>query len=534
MFNVQNFTDLIAGANPDAVFGLSRDGSGVVLHTAPFTRWIARFQTGANRTVTRRFIDALGRRYGSEIRVKAVLANGLDSAIARGRRLRARQVETIDSRAREEQSMAVSRNETLAAAYLTSFGSMRSRAELIDECRSKSRAIAKEKAAGFSVCFDDAEVERIAVRVHDAIIAYGQAGRHVVTRDEAAAIRDEVIENALHAAREAVESKPLERSNPLAGYFIASRRLRDCLRDLGGSLTHTLGSDGLDRSNGNVALSRPGVNTMYAQANGIELAYADTGDSAPAMVLIRGLGTQLIDWSDELIGGLRQRGLRVITFDNRDAGCSSKLEKDYPLRAMADDVVGLLDFLAVGRAHVFGISLGGMVAQLVAHHHPNRVLTLCSVMSSSGNPDLPPMDERVRQALIREAQGREAIVRVDAGNRNLIGSPSYPESVEERLVAARAAYDRCYCPEGVARQMRAAISDGSRVERLKTIESPTLVIHGADDVLLPPACGEDTARWIPGAELAIVAGMGHNIPESLAPRIVELVGDFIRHRSVLP
>ncbi len=268
-----------------------------------------------------------------------------------------------------------------------------------------------------------------------------------------------------------------------------------------------------------------------AQANGIELAYSDTGGNAPAIVLIRGLGTQMTEWSPALIEGLRQQGLRVITFDNRDTGLSSKLEGNYPLSAMADDVADLLDFLSVDRAHIFGISLGGMVAQLLAHQHPQRVLSLCSVMSSSGNPDLPSMADDVKEALFRQVEGREATVRLDAENREFFGSPRYPENERTRLAAARAAYDRCYCPQGVGRQLGAAMSDGSRVERLKTIDAPTLVIHGAADRLLLPACGEDTARWISGAELAIVDGMGHNIPDALAPHIVELVGGFIGRRA---
>ena len=268
-----------------------------------------------------------------------------------------------------------------------------------------------------------------------------------------------------------------------------------------------------------------------AQANGVELAYSDTGGNAPAIVLIRGLGTQMTEWSPVLIEGLRQQGLRVITFDNRDAGLSSKLEGNYPLSAMADDVAGLLDVLSVDRAHIFGISLGGMVAQLLAHHHPQRVLSLCSVMSSSGNPELPPMTDDVKAALFRQVEGREAIVRLDAENRELFGSPGYPENERTRLAAAGAAYDRCYCPQGVGRQLTALMSDGSRVERLKTIDAPTLVIHGAADRLLSPACGEDTANCISDAELAIVDGMGHNIPDALAPHIVELVGDFIGRRA---
>ena len=285
------------------------------------------------------------------------------------------------------------------------------------------------------------------------------------------------------------------------------------------------------RADAGAALSVGPTVTGIAPANGIDLAYSDTGGNGPAIVLIRGLGTQMTEWSPALIDGLRQQGLRVIAFDNRDCGLSGKLDDNYPLSAMADDVAGLLDFLSVDRAHIFGISLGGMVAQLVAHQYPDRVLSLFSVMSSSGNPDLPPMADDVKEALLRQARGREEIVRLDAANRKLFGSPYYPESVQARLAAARAAYDRCYCPDGVGRQLTAAMSDGSRVDRLKTIDAPTLVIHGEYDRLFSPACGEDTAKCIADAELAIVAGMGHNIPDMLAPHIVELVGEFIGRRA---
>ena len=271
-----------------------------------------------------------------------------------------------------------------------------------------------------------------------------------------------------------------------------------------------------------------------AQANGIELAYNDTGGGGPAIVLIRGLGTQMTEWSPALIDGLRQQGLRVITFDNRDAGLSAKMDAEYPLREMADDVAGLLDHLGVARAHVFGISLGGMVAQLLAYHHPGRVLSLCSVMSSSGNPDLPPIDPQVMSALLRQADNKDDIVRIDAENRELCGSPGYPESLETRLSAAQAAYERCHYPQGVARQMQAVFSDGSRVDRLGQIDAPTLVIHGAADKLLSPECGRDTARCVPRAELQVVDGMGHNIPDALAPQIAARVGGFIGRCATAP
>ena len=269
----------------------------------------------------------------------------------------------------------------------------------------------------------------------------------------------------------------------------------------------------------------------FLRVGELQFAYTSHGNERdPAIVLIRGLGTQLIDWRPAFIAALGERGLRVIAFDNRDAGASSKLSESYVLDDMASDVVGILDALSISAAHVFGISLGGMIAQLVAVNFPERVNCLFSVMSSSGAPGLPAAAPEVREKMLEKASGREAIIALDASNRELFGSPGYPEPYKDRLAMATRAYDRCYCPEGVARQMEAAISDGSRVDRLKRITAPTLVIHGADDNLLLPECGEDTARHIPGAELKLIPGMGHNIPDSLAPEMVGLVTSFISHR----
>jgi pimeloyl-ACP methyl ester carboxylesterase len=195
---------------------------------------------------------------------------------------------------------------------------------------------------------------------------------------------------------------------------------------------------------------------------------------------------------------------------------------------MADDVVGLIDHLRVERTHVFGISMGGMIAQHVAIGHAARVLSLISVMSSTGNPDLPQPSPEMRARLVENADSTEALIELNAKNRAVFGSPAYPEAPELRLSAARRAHARSFRPAGVARQMRAVIADGSRVERLRALKVPTLVIHGADDPLIPVAAGRDTAAAISGARLEIVAGMGHNIPEALAPRIVEIVMDFIR------
>ena len=268
------------------------------------------------------------------------------------------------------------------------------------------------------------------------------------------------------------------------------------------------------------------------QAGDVELEYATFGDSkAPTLVLIRGLGTQMIEWSPALLDGLVAAGFRVVIFDNRDVGLSDKAVADYSLSDMAADVIALMDGLAIARAGIFGISLGGMVAQLVALHYPERVECLFSVMSSSGDPALPQPAPEIRARLLQGAEGRNAVIALNADNRAVFGSPGYPEPAELRLTAAAAAYDRCHYPQGVARQMRAVIADGNRVARLQQIRVPTLVIHGADDPLIPLAAGEDTARQIPGAVLEVVAGMGHNLPDALAPTLVALVSGFMARQQ---
>ncbi len=263
-------------------------------------------------------------------------------------------------------------------------------------------------------------------------------------------------------------------------------------------------------------------------ADGLQLEYEVHGSPTdPTIVLIRGLGTQMIEWPDTFIQGLTGRGLCVVAFDNRDVGLSSKCESGYTLSAMAGDVVGLLDSLGIQQAHIFGISLGGMVAQLVAVEHADRVVCLFSVMSGSGNPDVPTVSPEMYPFLTEKADTTEAQIALNTRNRALFGSPGYAESEEERRAQAERAYQRCFCPDGVARQMQAANEDGSRVLRLQTISCPALVIHGADDPLVNVAAGEDTAKNIPQAQLLIVPGMGHNIPAALGETIAAAVDDFI-------
>lgn len=265
----------------------------------------------------------------------------------------------------------------------------------------------------------------------------------------------------------------------------------------------------------------------------LEFAYERFGDTADStIVLIRGLGTQMIEWGDAFIAALVAAGLQVLIFDNRDVGESSKLSEQYTLTDMAADVVDIMAALGIGRAHIFGISLGGMVAQLVAYQYPEKVLSLFSVMSSSGNPQLPAISAETRARLLETAADRASLISLNAANRQAFGSPGYPQSAQQRLAAATRAHDRCYCPAGVARQMQAVVDDGSRVARLQKIRVPTLVIHGVDDPLIDRAAGADTAQQVADSEFVTLPGMGHNIPDALAETIAGLVADFIVRRGL--
>ena len=272
---------------------------------------------------------------------------------------------------------------------------------------------------------------------------------------------------------------------------------------------------------------------IQSSDGGLQIEYEQHGSNTGEwIVLIRGLGTQMIEWSPVFIQALIGAGLRVLTFDNRDAGLSEKMKADYDVTDMASDVIGLMDTLHIPSAHIFGVSMGGMIAQLAAHAYPERVDTLFSVMSSSGAEGLPKASPEVWEWMSIDADTREDYIQLDAHSRVVFGSPGYPESEAHRVKLSTQAYDRCFSPEGVARQMRAITANRNRVAKLQVISVPTLVIHGADDALLPPAHGEDTARHIPGAGYELVQGMGHNIPDALAPVIADQVVTFIRNGLV--
>ena len=289
-----------------------------------------------------------------------------------------------------------------------------------------------------------------------------------------------------------------------------------------------------------------------ARANHINLEYETFGDrGAPPIVLIMGLGAQLVLWPDELCTALADAGHYVVRFDNRDVGLSTKLEQPrrpkllrsaiaaklgfrvrapYTLDDMAHDTVGLLDALALPRAHVVGASMGGMIAQIVAARFPQRVDSLTLIMSSSGNPRLPQARLDLQLRLVRrpDAGDREALIRHSMELWRLIGSPKYPPEDHVLRAKVERSYDRSSYRHGLARQTLAIIASGSRVPLLRRIEAPTLVIHGQDDPLVPVAAGHDLAQHIPGARLSVIPGMGHDLPAPLLPTFSEMIARHAR------
>jgi pimeloyl-ACP methyl ester carboxylesterase len=286
--------------------------------------------------------------------------------------------------------------------------------------------------------------------------------------------------------------------------------------------------------------------------NGLDIEYESFGrEGDPAILLIMGLASQLTLWPEALCSGLTARQFRVIRFDNRDIGKSTHLsdkgapdlaalmarllsgqpvEPPYTLNAMAADAMGLLDAIGVDRAHIVGASMGGMIAQLVAVHYPARTKSLVSIMSTTGRRDLPPAKPEAMAAIMTPpaSLGREDRIEGAVRIWRAIGSPGYPASDAELRALAEREVDRGpYEPAGTARQMAAVIAAPPRNEILKNVRAPTLVIHGADDPLVPVAGGEDTAASIPGAELIINPGMGHDFTQALTPIYLKQIGDFV-------
>jgi pimeloyl-ACP methyl ester carboxylesterase len=283
------------------------------------------------------------------------------------------------------------------------------------------------------------------------------------------------------------------------------------------------------------------VNVQFARVGDLHIAYQTLGDPAdPPLLLVMGLGMQLIHWDLQLCRQLAERGFHVIRYDNRDVGVSTKIDAPVPnlmramaglpinppylLSDMADDAFGLLDHLDIERAHVFGVSMGGMIGQTMAIRRPERVLSLASAMSTTGErrygrPKLRLWSLFMHRAPRRRDEYVEYFVRVF----RMIGSPGFPTDEQRLRELAAATYDRGHDPAGAARQLAAIMASGDRTPQLRRLHVPTVVIHGREDPLVPFRGGVATARAIPNAELLAIPGMGHDLPHELWPRIIDTV-----------
>lgn len=288
------------------------------------------------------------------------------------------------------------------------------------------------------------------------------------------------------------------------------------------------------------------MTTRSAQANGIELCYERVGGaSQPAVVLVMGLGVQLIGWHDDLVGELVARGRQVVRFDNRDVGLSTHLHDaprpnfeailtgdhatvGYRLADMAADTVGLLDALGIERAHLVGASLGGMVVQQMAIDHPERVASLISVMSTTGAGDVGQATPEAAALLFAPpvTSADEAATRAVEVSA-VIGSPGFERDLNWTAETARRAFERAYDPLGVGRQLAAVFASGDRTERLAGVSAPALVVHGTADTLIDVSGGRATAAAIPGARLELVEGLGHDLPPAFHSRLAVLVAEHV-------
>ena len=290
------------------------------------------------------------------------------------------------------------------------------------------------------------------------------------------------------------------------------------------------------------------VDMKTIKANGITINYEDRGpaDGKP-LLLVNGYTSTMMSWPEALMDGLKARGFRVIRYDNRDVGKSEKLKGipaiadvvqalktgtkadiPYQLSDMAADGMGLLDALGIKRAHIMGISMGGMIVQSMAINHPEKIISATSIMSTTGNPDLPKATDEAMAALQERpvSTDRVAVLRHNMKGRRDYQSPAYPMSDEALYQKCATEYDHMYYPEGAARQYAAIVADGSRVDRLKNVRLPFLVIHGRADPLVTVEGGIDTAKHVAGAKLELIDGMGHDLPVELCPRYVELIAEL--------
>ncbi len=289
----------------------------------------------------------------------------------------------------------------------------------------------------------------------------------------------------------------------------------------------------------------------FAKVNGIELCWDSFGrPTDPPLLLIMGLASQMIAWDEAFCAALAARGYRVVRFDNRDIGRSTRLTAagvpdvgaammaalrgepvtaPYTLRDMAADAIGLLDALGLERAHVVGASMGGAIAQTMAIHHPDRVLTLTSIMATTGAPGLPPPTPEALAVLFKPPPADEAAYVESHGQTwRVLRAGRFPDEEALDPERARRLFARGLNPAGAARQLAAIFASGSRQSDLQSVRLPTLVIHGEADPLVPLACGVDTARSVPGARLETIPGMGHALVRSTWPRIIDAIAAHAR------
>ena len=283
-----------------------------------------------------------------------------------------------------------------------------------------------------------------------------------------------------------------------------------------------------------------------AKANNIEIEYETFGDpSAKPLLLVMGLGAQMINRDEEFIQLLVDRGFYVIRFDNRDVGFSTKIEdagepnliaavialqkgepieSPYSLEDMADDAIGLLDALNIEKAHICGASMGGMIVQIITIRHPSRVLSLTSIMSTTGNPDLPQPTQDITQELFKPAPSdRDGYIENSIRIGKILYGSGFPYNEEKARKLAGILFDRCFYPYGFGRQLLAIMANGNRKSKLSSVKVPTLIIHGNDDRLVIVDGGKDTHDAIPGSELIIIDGMGHSLPPETWTQVTDAI-----------
>lgn len=289
---------------------------------------------------------------------------------------------------------------------------------------------------------------------------------------------------------------------------------------------------------------------MQVTANGINIEVEDHGNPGdPAILLVMGFSAQLVYWPMDLVNGLVEAGFRVVRFDNRDVGLSHKFDghrtpgpirqmltkrlfpnrkmAPYDLGDMAKDAVGVLDALKIDKAHIVGASMGGMIGQIIAADHSERVSSFTPVMSSTNAPGLPGAETEVRKVLLRAARAKakntdEALISGMAFS-SIIASEEGRTRYEERRELLKLALDRCFYPAGTRRQMAAIIETGNLRPKTRSILAPTMVIHGEDDPLIPHPCGADIAANVNDSRFELLSGMGHDLPPSKLPKMVELI-----------